>query len=84
MLCGSLDGRGVWGRIDICICIAESFFCPPETITILLIGCTPKQNKKFNKKRKKEHQAGITESAEKNREVKKKIYIYIYGNVFKD
>ena len=24
MLCGSLDGRGVWGRVDICICMAES------------------------------------------------------------
>ena len=23
--CGSLDGRGVWGRMDICICMAESF-----------------------------------------------------------
>ena len=23
MLCGSLDGRGVWGRMDTCICMAE-------------------------------------------------------------
>ena len=51
MLCGCLDGRRVWGRIDICICMAESFFCPPETITILLIGYTTKQNKKFNEKK---------------------------------
>ena len=24
MLCGSLDGRGDWGRMDSCICVAES------------------------------------------------------------
>ena len=41
MLCGSLDGRGVWGRMDRCICMAESLCCPPETITTLLIGYTP-------------------------------------------
>ena len=52
MSCGSLDGRGVWGRMDTCICMAESLCCPPETITILLIGYTSIQNKKFNKKRK--------------------------------
>ena len=22
MLCGSLDGRGVWGRMDTCLCMA--------------------------------------------------------------
>ena len=37
VLCGSIDGRGVWGRVDMCICMAESFHCPPETVTILLI-----------------------------------------------
>ena len=38
MLCGSLDGRGrVWGTLDICICMAKSLFCPPETIATLLI-----------------------------------------------
>ena len=38
MLCGSLDGRGVWGRVD------------TETITTLLIGYTPiKMFKKFLK-----------------------------------
>ena len=25
MLCGSLDKRGVWGRMDTCICMAETF-----------------------------------------------------------
>ena len=47
MLCGSLDGRGVWQRMDTCVCRAESLCCPPETITPLLIGHTPVQNKKF-------------------------------------
>ena len=48
MLCGSLQGRGVWGRMDTCICMAESLCCSPETTTTLLISCTPIQNKKFN------------------------------------
>ena len=47
MLCGSLDGRGVWGSLDTCICMAESLHCLPETITTLLISYTPIQNKKF-------------------------------------
>ena len=38
MLCGSLDGRGVWGRVDTCICMVESLCCPPETITILWLA----------------------------------------------
>jgi len=38
-LYGSLDGRGVWGRVDTCICMAESLSCSPETVTTLLIGC---------------------------------------------
>ena len=36
--CASLDGREVWGRMDTCACMAESFHCSPETITKLLIG----------------------------------------------
>ena len=24
ILCGSLDGRGVWGKMDTCMCMAES------------------------------------------------------------
>ena len=31
MLCGSLDGRGVWGRMDTCVCIAEFLCCPLKT-----------------------------------------------------
>ena len=53
MLCGSLYGRGVWGRKDMCICMAESLCCSPETITTLLIGYTPVQNKKCKLKKKK-------------------------------
>ena len=53
MLYGSLDERGIWGRMDTCICMAESFFCSTETITTLLIGYNPIQNKKFKKERKK-------------------------------
>ena len=53
MLCGSLDGRGVWGRMDSCIGLAESLCCPPETITTLLTGYTPIQNKKLKKKKVK-------------------------------
>ena len=41
-----------WGRMDTCIFMAESLHCLPETVTALLIGYTPIQNKKF--KRKKE------------------------------
>ena len=41
MLCSHLDGRGVWGRMDTCVCMAESLHCPPETITTLLISYTP-------------------------------------------
>ena len=33
VLCGSLDGRGVWRRMDTCICMAESLCCSPETIS---------------------------------------------------
>ena len=45
MLYASLDGKGVWGRMDICVCIAESLCCSPGIITTLLIGYTPIQNK---------------------------------------
>ena len=53
MFCVSLDGRGVSGRMDTCICVVESLCCPPETITTLLIGCTQTQNKKFKTDQKK-------------------------------
>ena len=44
-----LDGRGIGGRMDTCICVTESLHCPPETITTLSVGYTPIQNKKSNK-----------------------------------
>ena len=47
---GSLDGRGVGGRMDTCICVAESSHCARETITTLLIGHTTIQNFKVFKK----------------------------------
>ena len=52
VLCGSLDGRGVWGRMDTGICTAESLCCSPETITTLLIGHAPIQNKEFKVREK--------------------------------
>ena len=44
ILCASLDGKGVCGRMDTCICMAESLHGSPETTTILLICYTPIQN----------------------------------------
>ena len=40
MLNGSQDGRGIWGRMDTCIWMAEPLCWTSETITTLLIGCT--------------------------------------------
>ena len=42
---------GSWGRMDTCICTADSLSCSPETITTWLIAYTPKQNKKLVKKK---------------------------------
>ena len=33
VLYARLNGSGVWGRMDTCICMAKSLCCPPETIT---------------------------------------------------
>ena len=46
---GGIDRKGVWGRMDTCICMAEPLCCPPEVITLLLISCTPVVNKRFKK-----------------------------------
>ena len=40
--------------MDTCICMAESLCCSPETLTTLLNGYTPIENKKFKKKNLKE------------------------------
>ena len=45
MLCGNLVGRALCGRMDTCICMAESLQCSLETITTLLTGYAPIQNK---------------------------------------
>ena len=63
MLCGSLNGRGPSGRMDTCICMAESLPFSPETITALLIGYAPIQNKvlkKRNNQRGKESRQSIS------------------------
>ena len=44
MLYGSLDGRGVWERMDTCICMPESPHRSPEIITTLSISYIPIQN----------------------------------------
>ena len=41
-------GGEFWGRMDTCICVAESLCWSP--VTALLISYTPIQNKKFNVK----------------------------------
>ena len=45
--------EGSLGRMDTCICMAESLHWSPETITTLLTGYTPIQNKKFKRKKGK-------------------------------
>lgn len=37
--------------MDVCICMAGSLHCLPETITTLLVGYTPIQNKKLSFKK---------------------------------
>ena len=49
MLCSSLDGRGVWRRMDTCVCMTESLCYLPANITTLLISYTPVRNKKLRK-----------------------------------
>ena len=53
MLCGNVDGKGVWGRMDTRMCMAESLCCSPEGITTLLIGYIPIQNKKLLRNKQK-------------------------------
>ena len=49
--------------MDTHICMAESLFCPPETIPALFIGYTPIQNKKFGKMKKQKERGGRDEEA---------------------
>ena len=57
VLCGSLDGRGLWGKMGTCVCMAESLHCLPETITMLWISSI--QNKKCLKKKKKKRKKAL-------------------------
>ena len=38
MLCGNLDGKEIWGRMDTCIFMAGSLYCSPETVTTLFVN----------------------------------------------
>ena len=52
VLQGSLDGR-FCGRMDACVCMAESLHCSPETLTALIVNLLyPIQNKKHEKQNK--------------------------------
>ena len=47
MLCGHLDGRRDWGRMNPGVCLTESLRCSPEAVIILFISYTPMQNKRL-------------------------------------
>ena len=51
-LCASVDGRWVWRRMNVCVCVTETLCCSPETTTTLLIDYTLIQNKQSLKKKK--------------------------------
>ena len=50
-------GEGIWGRMDIGICMAESLCSSPETVRTLLMGYTPIENKKFKRKNMEKRQS---------------------------
>ena len=52
MLCASLDGRGLWGRADTHLYMAESLCRSPETTPPVLTGYIPLQNKSLKLKKK--------------------------------
>ena len=45
--------------MDTHMCMAESLHCSPETITTLLIGSTPVENKNFKNKINKKEDASF-------------------------
>ena len=61
MLCSSLEGRGVWGRKDACVCLGELFpLVSLETVTTLFVnGLHPKYKVKV---KREQH---VTEHKEK-------------------
>ena len=56
---GQLGKEGTWGRMDTCVCMAESLYCPPETTPTLLTGYSSIPNKTFKEKKKKELDLGF-------------------------
>ena len=57
VLCGSLDGREVWWKMNTRICMAESLCCQPEIITLLISYISHTYtytNKKFKFKKKED------------------------------
>ena len=50
MLSSNMDRRGIWGRMDTCINMAEPLRCSSETITLLIVY-TPIQNKRLKWKK---------------------------------
>ena len=49
MLCGNLDRRGVWRRMNTYKCMTKSCQCSPEAITTLLTGYIQHKIKTFKK-----------------------------------
>ena len=65
MLCGSLDARGVWGRMDTCLCMTESLHCSSETITAVSVNWLYSDAKlKFMGKKKSN--AGLSKGKTRN------------------
>ena len=72
MLWGSLDGRGVGGRMGTRICMIESLCCSPETLTLLSISYSSIKNKKFKKLHTHTHTRWVTQGKRKmKRETRK-------------
>ena len=70
--------EGRWGRMDTCICMAESLHYSPETITILLIDYTPIQNKKLKKT-----QLSAVQSMKKIEFIYSVVRVYIWFSYYK-
>ena len=54
--------------MDTCVCMAAFLHCSPEIITILLISCTPIENKKFKLKKLKKLKVGLISQKEKTKD----------------
>ena len=65
MLCGNLDGRGVWGRMNTCICMTESLCCSPEASSTMP-QYKVKSKKKKKKKKKSRDKTVIKKEKNKN------------------